>query len=139
MYTGYVEAPYGTLAERMAVPSTMRLPLPAGANPVSIAGGLNPGLSSWMPLKTRAAEIGALAGPEASVPASLLRSRHIRILGSGAGSMSMSDVMMQLPIYMQLIAEGRVLVPTRTFPLSQIHHAWAAAAEGGPRVVVVPA
>ena len=60
VYTGYVEAPYGTLAERMAVPAGMRLPLPAGADPVQVAGGLNPGLASWLPLQARAAEAGAL-------------------------------------------------------------------------------
>ena len=70
VFTGYLEAPYGTLAERMAAPSTMQLPLPAGASPVAIAGGLNPGLASWMPLsaraKTRARPSGAGASPTPS-------------------------------------------------------------------------
>src|ERR1700689_2001689 len=43
--------PYGTLAERISVPGGMRLRLPAGADPVPVAAGLNPGLSSWLPLK----------------------------------------------------------------------------------------
>src|SRR5580698_1198485 len=29
--TGYVQPPYGTLAERMAIPGSMRVPLPSGA------------------------------------------------------------------------------------------------------------
>lgn len=246
IYTGYVEAPYGTMAERMAVP--VGLPLPAGADPVQIAGGLNPGLSSWMPLTARAAEvknlgtvlvlgasgmagvlaiqnalvlgatrvvgagrspqglsragaagattvalrgdrdkdsaalvaalgdttpslvldyiwaasaeacfaalqrhgldedtadisyvqIGAMAGPEAAVPASLLRSRHLRISGSGAGSASTADLMSQLSVYMRLIADHRVEVMTRAFPLSEIASAWEEAAKGGPRPVLVP-
>ena len=245
-YTGYTEAPYGTLAERMAVPGGMRLP--AGAEPVAVAGGLNPGLSSWMPLlahrdetgalgtvvilgvtgmagllavqnarilgpaqvigagrsrvrldlaaqagatavplsgdqQADAAalaaaldgevpglvldfvwgpvaeamfaalgrggldeersdisyiEIGALAGAEASVPAALLRSRRLRISGSGAGSASVGAIMAQIPVYMQMIADGQVTVPTRTFPLSQVTAGWAATADGGPRVVIVP-
>jgi D-arabinose 1-dehydrogenase-like Zn-dependent alcohol dehydrogenase len=248
IYTGYVEAPFGTLAERMAVPSGFRLLLPDGADPVRIAGGLNPGAASWLPLRARAEEvgalgavavlgvtgmagllavqnalflgasrvigagrspaglerasaagattvalagdreadaaalaaaldgtapnlvldfvwaapaeamfqalgrrglhedsgtiayvqIGALAGPEASVPSSLLRSRRIRITGSGAGSASVAAVMAQLPAYMRLIAEGRVQVPTRTFPLAQITDAWAAARDSGTRVVITP-
>jgi NADPH:quinone reductase-like Zn-dependent oxidoreductase len=248
IYTGFVEAPYGTLAERMAVPAAMRLPLPTGADPVQVAGGLNPGLASWMPLQARAAEIGtlgtvlvlgasgmagvlavanarvlgatrvigagrnpaglaraaaagattvvlcgerepdaaslasalagtapslvldfvwaapaeatflalgrhgleedpadiayvqigALAGPEASLPASLLRSRRMRISGSGAGSASLTDLLAQVPVYMRLIADGRVEIPVRTFPLSRIADAWNAAGQGGPRVVVVP-
>jgi NADPH:quinone reductase-like Zn-dependent oxidoreductase len=248
VYTGYAEAPFGTLAERMAVPAGFRLPLPDGADPVRIAGGLNPGMASWLPLRARAEEvadlgtvavvgvtgmagllavqnarqlgasrvigagrnpagldraaaagattvaltgdreadaaalaaalgdtapslvldfvwgapaetvfqafgrpglhedsgdisyvqIGELAGPEASVPASLLRSRRIRISGSGAGSARIATVLAQLPAYMRLIADGRVQVPTRTFPLSQVADAWAAARESGTRVVVVP-
>jgi NADPH:quinone reductase-like Zn-dependent oxidoreductase len=248
VYTGYVQAPYGTLAERMAVPAGMRLALPAGADPVQIAGGLNPGLASWLPLQARLAEveslgtvavlgvtgmagllavqnarllgaarvigagrnqaglqraaaagattvaltgdqhadaaalaealggdapglvldfvwgvpaaamfaalgrrglgedsadisyvqIGALAGPEAAVPSALLRSRKIRISGSGAGSASVTAILAQLPRYLQLIADGEVAAPTRTFRLSQVARAWSAASESGSRVVVVP-
>jgi len=250
IYTGYTAAPYGTLAERMAVPGAMRLALPDGADPVQVAGGLNPGLSSWMPLTSRTAElgdsglgtvlilgvtgmagtlaaqnaaalgathvigvgrnarglddaaargvhpvavtghrdadaaaitealgdtapsivldfvwgapaeatfaalgrngldedtadisyveIGSLAGADAAVPASLLRSRRIRISGSGAGSGSVADIMAQVPVYMRMIADGVVSVPTRTFPLSRITDAWGAAAGSGARVVVVP-
>jgi NADPH:quinone reductase-like Zn-dependent oxidoreductase len=247
VYTGYVAAPYGTIADRMAVPS-FGLPLPAGADPVQIAGGLNPGGASWLPLKSRVAEvgslgavvvlgatgmagllavqnarllgasrvigagrsqagldraaaagattvqltgdaeddavvlaeelaagepglvldfiwgtpaeamfaalsrrgmhedtadiayiqIGALAGPTAAVPAALLRSRRIRISGSGAGSVSIDFAMAELPALMQLIADGRLQVPTRTFPLSQVADGWIAASESGSRVVVVP-
>jgi NADPH:quinone reductase-like Zn-dependent oxidoreductase len=248
VYTGYAEAPYGTLAERIAVPAAMGFELPAVADPVAVAGGLNPGISSWMPLLTRKAEvgqlgtvlvlgatgvagnlavqnalhlgaslvvaagrsaqglalareagaatvaltgevdadavaitaalaghtptlvldfvwgrpaeaafvalgrsgldeddadisyveIGATAGAAASVPASLLRSRHIAISGSGAGSASISDIMRQLPRYINLIADGTVRVPTLTYPLSRVSEAWAESSSSRHRVVVVP-
>lgn len=117
IYTGYVAAPYGTLAEPMAVPGGMRLPLPAGADPVAVAGGLNPGLSSWMPLLARKDEVGEL-GPVAVLGvtgmAGLLAVQNARILGA-------------------------VTVPTRAYPLSRVGEAWTAAAGGsGPRPVVVP-
>jgi NADPH:quinone reductase-like Zn-dependent oxidoreductase len=84
-------------------------------------------------------QIGSVAGPEASVPSTLLRSRKIRISGSGAGSASVAGIMAQIPVYMQLIADGRVDVPARPFPLSAVADAWTAASGGsGPRVVVVP-
>ncbi len=248
VFTGFAESPYGTLAERIAVPTSMRLPLPEGADPAQIAGGLNPGLSSWMPLTARVAEVGALgtvlvlgatgvagvlavqnaiilgavrvvgvgrnadglaraaaagaaatvpltgereidanaiataigdaapslvldfvwgtpaesvfhalsrhgleeddadiayvqigsaAGATASVPASLLRSRRIRLVGSGAGSGSIAEIMVQLPVYMQLIADGRVTVPVRSYPLSLIADAWAASAHSRDRIVVL--
>ena len=249
VYTGYPTPPYGTLAERISVPGGMRLQLPAGTDPVRVAAGLNPGLSSWLPLTVRAREgsglgtvlvlgatgmagllavqnarvlgadrvvaagrsearlaraadcgaaatarltgdgdadaealtaaldgaspslvldyvwgppaesafralgrrglsedaadiayvqIGAMAGPEAAVPSSLLRSRRIRITGSGAGSASTAEIMRQLPAYIQHIADGVITVPARVVPLSQVAAAWTTAHEGGDRVVVVP-
>lgn len=83
-------------------------------------------------------QIGASAGPEAAVPAALLRSRRIRISGSGAGSASVAAILQQVPIYMGLIADGHIEVPTRTFPLSRVGEAWQASVESGTRVVVVP-
>jgi NADPH:quinone reductase-like Zn-dependent oxidoreductase len=246
--TGFVRPPHGTFAERMAVPKAMRISLPTGADPVKVAGGLNPGLASWLAFKARVREIGSLetvlvlgatgmagylavqharllganrvvgvgrnparlarasalgaatvalsgdreadaaaivdaqagtipsivldflwasaaeiafaslarrglkedtadiayiqigaaAGPEAAVPAALLRSRRIRISGSGAGSAQIADIMAEVPSYMQLIADGSVDVPTKTVPLSSISEAWAASAEDSYRVVVVP-
>ncbi|GAB3392992.1 zinc-binding alcohol dehydrogenase family protein [Humibacter soli] len=254
IYTGYVSAPYGTLAERFAVPGGMRIELPEGADPVQVAAGMNPGLSSWMPLLARRdelaraddasalgtvlvlgvtgtagmlavqnafalgatrvigagrdperlllaaergaetlaltgdldtdaaamrtvldglnpstvldfvwgepaeaafdalsragldedegdtayIEIGQLAGPRASLPASLLRSTRIRISGSGAGSGSVAEIMRQLPVYLGLITDGTVRVQTRTFPLSGIGEAWTAASLSGVRSVIVP-
>ncbi|QDZ15049.1 quinone oxidoreductase family protein [Humibacter ginsenosidimutans] len=248
LYTGYVTAPYGTIAERMAVPAGLRLPLPAGADPVQVAAAMNPGLSSWMPLVTRKnelgslgtvlvlgvtgtagllavqnalalgadrvigagrnaerlraagergaqtvaltgdraadsaalrtalgdgnpslvldfvwgepaeaafdalarkglaedegdtsyVEIGALAGEQASLPASLLRSTRIRVQGSGAGSASLADLMGQLPVYLDLIATGAVTVPVRQYPLSRVADAWADSDRAGVRSVVVP-
>ncbi|HEY1882229.1 MAG TPA: hypothetical protein VGG51_04220 [Candidatus Cybelea sp.] len=248
IYTGNIARPYGTLAERMAVPQGVRISLPPEADPVQIAGGVNPGLASWLTLNARKreigllgsvlilgvtgmagslaaqnarvlgatrivgagrnaaaleriakadaktvsligdpeadadalhralgetapsivldflwagaaeaafralgrhgldedranisyVEIGAMAGPDAAVPASLLRSRHIRISGSGAGSASIADVVAQIPIYMQLIADHKIDVPTQPFTLSSIADAWAASESSGRRAVVVP-
>jgi NADPH:quinone reductase-like Zn-dependent oxidoreductase len=246
IYTGFIRPPYGTLAERMAIPSAMRFALPPGSDAVKIAAGLNPGMASWLLLKARAGEvdalgtvlilgvtgmagtlavrnanvlgaarvvgvgrnpagleraaslgahfvaitgdqdadaaaivdalaetapsivldflwgapaetvfkalarrgleedraniayvqIGAMAGPEASLPASLLRSRRIRVSGSGAGSASIADILAQVPAYIQLIADGRIQVPTQSYPLSSIAEAWNASIEGDCRIVI---
>ena len=82
-------------------------------------------------------QIGALAGAEAAVPSALLRSRKLTISGSGAGSVPAADIKAQIPLYIQLIADGSVQVPFRTFPLSDISAAWTASAKTGPRVVLV--
>jgi len=83
-------------------------------------------------------QIGALAGAEAAVPSSVLRSRKLTISGSGAGSVPAAEIKAQIPLYLQLIADGSVQVPFRTFPLSDVAAAWTASAESGPRVVLVP-
>jgi NADPH:quinone reductase-like Zn-dependent oxidoreductase len=83
-------------------------------------------------------QIGALAGAEAAVPSSLLRSRRLTISGSGAGSIPAAEIKAQIPAYLQLIADGSVQVPFRTFPLSESAAAWTASAESGPRVVLIP-
>jgi NADPH:quinone reductase-like Zn-dependent oxidoreductase len=248
IYTGWVRPPFGTLAELMSVPDGMKLTVPAGADPALVAGGLNPGLSSWLPLIKRVSEagplgtvlvlgatgmagllavqnafalgakrviaagrdagrlaraaahgaataaltgdpdataaalagaldgdapglvldfvwgapaeatfaalarrglgeddadisyvqIGALAGPEAAVPSALLRSRRIKISGSGSGSASLEMIIRELPGYMQLIADGKVDVPVRTFPLSRIADAWPASRDSSARTVITP-
>jgi NADPH:quinone reductase-like Zn-dependent oxidoreductase len=83
-------------------------------------------------------QIGALAGAEAAVPSSLLRSRKLTISGSGAGSVPAAEIKIQIPRYIELIANRTVDVPFRTFPLSDAGTAWTASAESGPRVVLVP-
>jgi hypothetical protein len=72
------------------------------------------------------------------VPSSLLRSRRLTISGSGAGSIPAAEIKAQIPAYLQLIADGSVQVPFRTFPLSESAAAWTASAESGPRVVLIP-
>ena len=83
-------------------------------------------------------QIGALGGPDAAVPSSLLRSRKITISGSGAGSVTAASIQAQIPAYIKLIADGSVQVPFRNFPLSEAGTAWTASADSGPRVVLVP-
>jgi NADPH:quinone reductase-like Zn-dependent oxidoreductase len=248
VFTSSAPPPYGTFAERIASPDAMRFPLPDGSSPEAVAGGINPGLASWLPLQARLAEagtlttvlilgvtgisgflaaqnarllgaprvvgagrsrpgldraaaagaepvaltgdrdadaealasaldgdapglvldfvwgsvaetafgalgrrglredtadiryvqIGALAGAEAAVPSALLRSRKLTISGSGAGSVPAAEIKAQIPRYLQLIADGSVQVPFRTFPLSDVAAAWTASAGSGPRVVLIP-
>lgn len=249
VYTGNIAAPYGTMAERMAVQNSIRNALPAGTEhrAAQVAGGMNPGLSSWLPLKSRLAEIaefgtvavvgatgasglmavqnardlgarrviaigrneialerargfgaetarltedrdesvkairealgddapslvldyvwgapaeatfealsrqetredaasdtsyvqiGALAGPDAAVPAALLRSRRIRVIGSGMGSVSMATILSEVPEYVRRIAEGHVEVPVETYPLTDVAQAWTAKSKDNARIVL---
>ena len=251
VYTGGVEPPWGTMAERIAAPDQFAVPLPDHADPLAVASGLNPGLASWLPITTHVAtsaaglgtvlvlgatgvagrisvdnalalgatrviavgrnsnrlasiaarhpagvvapvpllgdveadaaavaealageppgivldfvwgpvaeaafralqrhgldndtgdisyvELGAVAGATAAVPAALLRSRRIRIVGAGAGSTPMIEIMRQIPIFMGRIADGTVDIPYTAYPLSRIGDAWNS--DDGTRAVVVP-
>lgn len=250
VYTGNIEAPYGTMAERMAAPKQLRFELPAGTEhrAAQVAGGMNPGMSSWLPFKARLAEggtldtvaivgatgasgllavqnardlgarrvvaigrneaalerargfgaetarltddehgdasvaairaalggdspdlvldyvwgqpaetmfealnqpeeredaadityvqIGSLAGQKAALPAALLRSRKIRIIGSGLGSVSMSFIVQSMPEYVARIAEGHVEVPIETYSLSDVAQAWTAKSKDNARIVL---
>jgi hypothetical protein len=86
--------------------------------------------------ETAYVQIGALAGAEAALPSSLLRSRRIRVQGSGMGSVTMRYMLEAMPEYVARIAEGRVEVPIETYPLSQVAQAWTAKAEAGTRIVL---
>jgi hypothetical protein len=46
--------------------------------------------------------------------------------------------MAQVPVYLQLVADHRVVVPTQVFPLSDVANAWDASTRSGNRVVIVP-
>lgn len=228
VYTGLVREPWGTMAERLAVPMT--IPLPPGADPAVIAGGTNPGMSGWLPLRARAAEwdldtvvvlgatgasgriatraalllgaeqviavgrdhaalaalaedrvrpvdltageqgltsalagadvslvldylwgpvaelafaalsrrgltedigdcryvqIGSVAGPTTTLPAALLRSRRITLVGNGAGSASTRDLRSELPRLLEHLASGALPVDVTAHPISEVASVWS--------------
>ena len=259
VYTGFVDPPWGTMAERMAVPGQFGTPLPDGADPVAVAAGMNPGMASWIPLARRRdelasdrqagdkaglgtvlvlgatgiagglavdnalalgasavvaagrnpdrlaalaervptpalrtvrlepdeqrtadaladalagrppsavidfcwgsvaeaafralgrddldlpdadvryVEVGGTAGPDAALPAALLRSRNVTMSGGGLGGTAVTEILARLPEYLSMIADGRVQVPHTAYPLSEVGAAWCA--DDGTRSVVVP-
>ncbi|MFI5717428.1 hypothetical protein [Nocardia sp. NPDC051750] len=79
---------------------------------------------------------GSLAGLAASLPADLLRSRRIRITGSGVGSRSAEEMLAEVPEVMARFADGSLQLPYTVFPLSRIGEAWAHT--GRSRAVIVP-
>jgi len=81
-------------------------------------------------------QIGSLAGPEASLPADLLRGQRIRISGSGAGSVSPEAMLAEAPELIARFADGSLQLPYTAYPLSRVGDAWAH--QGSTRAVVVP-
>jgi hypothetical protein len=99
IYTGNVFAPYGTMAERMAISPRFHFELPAGTEHRAVLGEDSPSLVLdyvWgAPAETTFealvrfereevevdisyAQIGSLAGLNAALPSILLRSRRIK-------------------------------------------------------------
>jgi NADPH:quinone reductase-like Zn-dependent oxidoreductase len=241
VYTGWIRPPWGTMAERMA--ARAGIALPASADPLAVAAGVNPAMSGWLPLRrltrTRSlgtvlvvgatgasgrlavqaafalgaqrvvaagrdrgrldvvagygavpvalgepdavaalgaalageapsivldyvwgpvaelvfaalnrnefdgsgggetvyTQIGALAGRFAALPADLLRSRPIRVEGSGVGSVSAEVILAELPEIIALIADGSLSVPYTPFTLDRVADAWT---HSGDRAVITP-
>ncbi|MEV0828930.1 hypothetical protein [Nonomuraea rubra] len=81
-------------------------------------------------------QIGSLAGSEAALPAALLRSRRIRISGSGAGSVSKAEMIAEFPEIIARFADGTFDAPYTAYPLSRVGEAWAH--QGHTRAVIIP-
>ncbi|HVU68771.1 MAG TPA: zinc-binding alcohol dehydrogenase family protein [Ktedonobacteraceae bacterium] len=85
VYFGLTRPPYGTMAERAAVPRSMCLPLPASLDEVTAAALFNPGLSSFLALRWRAqlkpGETVLVLG--ASGAAGRIAIQFARLLGAG--------------------------------------------------------
>ncbi|MFE6920974.1 zinc-binding alcohol dehydrogenase family protein [Nocardia sp. NPDC057663] len=81
-------------------------------------------------------QIGSLAGTEAALPAALLRSRRIRIIGSGTGSVSKAQIIAELPEIVTRFGDGTFDAPYTAYPLSRVGEAWAH--QGRTRAVVIP-
>lgn len=81
-------------------------------------------------------QIGSLAGPDAVLPAAVLRSRRLRISGSGRGSVSKEEIIAELPDIIAGFADGTFDAPYTVYPLSRVDEAWAH--QGRTRAVIVP-
>lgn len=82
--------------------------------------------------------IGAMAGPELSLPSAALRAADLRILGSGQGSASADALLAQVPDLMAAVAEGTVGVLTNPVPLADVERAWTEPEQAGRRTVLIP-
>jgi len=80
-------------------------------------------------------EIGSMAGSAISVPSAALRSRDLRLLGSGQGSIGTPALLDLMPQLMVAIADGTIVVDTTEAPLSDVEARWNTANDDGSRTV----
>jgi len=87
--------------------------------------------------RVRYVQIGNLAGANITLPAAVLRSTGIELLGSGFGSASLEEIFAALRAFFAEAATKPFTFHTRAVPLSQVGTAWNAP-ETGARVVFQP-
>lgn len=83
-------------------------------------------------------EIGSVAGPDLTLPSAALRSAHLRLIGSGQGSIGPREYLAELPSLVEAIGDGRIFVQTRTARLADVESVWSEPEAPGIRTVLVP-
>jgi len=83
-------------------------------------------------------EIGAIAGPEAAIPAAALRAARLQIVGSGIGSVAGRDFVKDLPVLAEAVAHGAFDVRAKAVPLAAVEEVWTSNVGTGDRIVLVP-
>jgi NADPH:quinone reductase-like Zn-dependent oxidoreductase len=91
---------------------------------------------------TRYVQVGSMAGPTIELPAAVLRSAGVELLGTGIGSVP-ADAQQRvpteiLPRLFALAASGDLQLTVEPHDLAEVESVWNAAAPSGSRVVLVP-
>jgi NADPH:quinone reductase-like Zn-dependent oxidoreductase len=82
--------------------------------------------------------IGAMGGPESSVPSVALRSHNLTILGSGQGSVSTAEFVKEIAALIDEIAAGALTIDALPVPLSDVEATWNSPVSRTRRVVFQP-
>jgi NADPH:quinone reductase-like Zn-dependent oxidoreductase len=82
----------------------------------------------------RFVHIGSVSAPNITLPGAALRSSAITLMGSGIGSIPLDRIVKSIGELMQATVPGGFKIATKTFPLSEVEHVWAAA-NSMPRTV----
>jgi NADPH:quinone reductase-like Zn-dependent oxidoreductase len=84
--------------------------------------------------RVRYVQIGSISGETISLPASLLRSSGLELMGSGLGSLSAVAIVESLKKMYEVAASTGLKIETEAVPLSEVESAWGRA-ESGRRMV----
>jgi len=83
-------------------------------------------------------EVGAIAGPEAAIPAAALRSTRLQIIGSGIGSVPGRDFRKEMPNLLKAVIQGAFDVRAKSVPLAEVERVWTSTLGTSDRIVLVP-
>jgi NADPH:quinone reductase-like Zn-dependent oxidoreductase len=102
----------------------------------AIAAITRRGLSHAAP-RVRLVEVGQMAGPVISLPAAVLRSSGLEVLGSGPGTIPLAEIVNATPEFMSLAATGDLPIDIAVVPLAEVESAWQRSS-GSQRIVLRP-
>jgi hypothetical protein len=123
------------MAQRAAAPFVQ--PLPDGLDEVTAAAISRRGLTHAAP-RVRLLEVGRMADPIVSLPADVLRSSGLEILGSGPGTMALAEIIGAMPEFMAIAATGDLPIEIDEIPLGEVEAVWHRPGGGGRRIVLRP-
>jgi NADPH:quinone reductase-like Zn-dependent oxidoreductase len=83
-------------------------------------------------------QIGAITGPEISLPSAALRAANLLVMGSGQGSVTTAGIVEELPALAHEIDAGSFAIDAEPVPLAEVESAWTAPVATGRRLVFVP-
>jgi NADPH:quinone reductase-like Zn-dependent oxidoreductase len=87
--------------------------------------------------RIRFVQIGSISGNAISLPAQLLRSSGIELIGSGLGSLSAQQILQSLTKMFAAVSKVRFAIDIHPIPLAMVEEAWAWK-DDGRRLVFVP-
>lgn len=88
--------------------------------------------------RTRLIQVGVMAGAHVRLPADVLRSSGLEILGSGTGNAPSDEVLArQLDQVLDLLRRGRLRIDINPVPLAQVQQVWDLDQQGR-RTVLIP-
>ena len=102
----------------------------------AIAAITRRGLTHAAP-RVRLVEVGQMAGPVISLPAAVLRSSGLEVLGSGPGTIPLAEIVNATPEFMSLAATGDLPIDIAEVPLAEVESAWQRSS-GSQRIVLRP-
>ncbi|MNV22888.1 L-threonine 3-dehydrogenase [compost metagenome] len=82
--------------------------------------------------------VGSMAGEVAAIPGAFLRSANLQIVGSGHGSVSGRDILLELPALAKEIARGTFRIDVKATPLRDVEKVWSEASHTGECIVFTP-
>ena len=88
--------------------------------------------------RTRLLQVGVMAGATIALPAEVLRSTGLEVMGSGSGTVPPADLIVsELQHLMTLLADGRLRVEVNRLPLADVEDVWDRD-QAGRRTVLIP-